>query len=89
MASKKNTGLPRQPKFLILVSELSSARKRSEVNKDTESGKSDSSKIESFLIEESKAFVEAHIEAAFREIAAQFDCALPSVGAALKQIQVT
>ncbi|WP_180295511.1 hypothetical protein [Streptococcus pseudopneumoniae] len=89
MASKKNTGLPRQPKFLILVSELSSARKRSEVSKDTESGKSESSKIESFLIEESKAFVEAHIEAAFREIAAQLDCALPSVGAALKQIQVT
>ncbi|MBF9686925.1 hypothetical protein IAI39_10355 [Streptococcus pseudopneumoniae] len=53
MASKKNTGLPRQPKFLILVSELSSARKRNEVNKDTESGKSQSSKIESFLIEES------------------------------------
>ncbi|WP_172934887.1 hypothetical protein [Streptococcus sp. 2106] len=69
MASKKNTGLPRQPKFLILVSELSSAKKRNEVSKDTESGKSDSSKIESFLIEESKAFVEAHIEAAFREIA--------------------
>lgn len=88
MASKKSTGLPRQPKFLILVSELSSAKKRNEVSKDTESGKSDSSKIESFLIEESKAFVEAHIEAAFREIAAQLDCALPSVGAALKQIQV-
>lgn len=88
MASKKSTGLPRQPKFLILVSALSSAKKRNEVSKDTESGKSDSSKIESFLIEESKAFVEAHIEAAFREIAAQFDCALPSVGAALKQIQV-
>ena len=49
MASKKNTGMPRQPKSLILVSELSSARKRNEVNKDTESGKSESSKIESFL----------------------------------------
>ncbi|WP_171043361.1 MULTISPECIES: hypothetical protein [Streptococcus] len=49
MASKKNTGLPRQPKFLILVSELSSAKKRNEVSKDTESGKSQSSKIESFL----------------------------------------
>lgn len=72
--------MPRQPKFLILVSELSSAKKRNEVSKDTESGKSDSSKIESFLIEESKAFVKAHLEAAFREIAAQFDCALPSVG---------
>lgn len=89
MPSKKNTGMPRQPKFLILISELSSARKRSEVSKDTESGKSQSSKIESFLIEESKAFIEAHLETAFREIAAQFDCALPSVGAALKQIQVT
>ena len=49
MASKKNTGMPRQPRFLTLVSEPSSARKRNEVNKDTESGKSESSKTESFL----------------------------------------
>ena len=36
-----------------------------------------------------KAFVEAHPDAFLREIAAHFDCAVPSVWAALKQIHVT
>ena len=38
---------------------------------------------------ELKAFVEAHPDAFLREIAAHFDCAVPSVWAALKQINVT
>lgn len=36
-----------------------------------------------------KAFVEAHPDAFFRKIAAHFDCTVPSVWAALKQIKVT
>ena len=40
-------------------------------------------------LEELKAFVEAHQDAFLREIAAHFDCAVPSVWAALKQIKVT
>ena len=40
-------------------------------------------------LEELKAFVEAHPDAFLREIAAHFDCAVPSVWAALKQIHVT
>jgi len=36
-----------------------------------------------------KAFVEAHPDAFLREIAAHFDCAVPSVWGALKQIHVT
>ena len=40
-------------------------------------------------LEELKAFVEAHPDAFLREIAAHFDCAVPSVWAALKQIKVT
>ena len=40
-------------------------------------------------LEELKAFVEAHPDAFLWEIAAHFDCAVPSVWAALKQINVT
>ena len=40
-------------------------------------------------LEELKAFVEAHPDAFLREIAVHFDCAVPSVWAALKQIHVT
>ena len=40
-------------------------------------------------LEKLKAFVEAHPDAFLREIAAHFDCAVPSVWAALKQINVT
>ena len=40
-------------------------------------------------MEELKAFVEAHTDAFLREIAAHFDCAVPLVWAALKQIKVT
>ena len=36
-----------------------------------------------------KAFVEDHADAFLREIVAYFDCAVPSVWAALKQINVT
>ena len=36
-----------------------------------------------------KAFVEAHLDAFLREIAAHFDCAVPSVWGALKQIHIT
>ena len=40
-------------------------------------------------LEELKAFVEAHPDAFLREIAVHFDCVVPSVWAALKQINVT
>ena len=40
-------------------------------------------------LEELKAFVEAHQDAFLREIAAHFDCAVPPVWVALKQIKVT
>ncbi|MBF9682870.1 transposase [Streptococcus pseudopneumoniae] len=40
-------------------------------------------------LEELKSFVEAYPDAFLREIAAHFDCAVPSVWAALKQIKVT
>ncbi|MBF9676638.1 transposase [Streptococcus pseudopneumoniae] len=40
-------------------------------------------------LEELKAFVEAYPDAFLREIAAHFDCAVPSVWAALKQMKVT
>lgn len=40
-------------------------------------------------LEELKTSVEAHPDAFLREIAAHFDCAVPSVWAALKQIKVT
>ena len=40
-------------------------------------------------LDELKSFVEAHPDAFLREIAAYFDCAVPSVWAALKQIKVT
>ena len=36
-----------------------------------------------------KAFIEAHPDAFLREVTAHFDCAVPSVWAALKQINVT
>ena len=39
-------------------------------------------------LEELKAFVEAHPDTFLREIAAHFDCAVPSVWAALKQFHV-
>ncbi|KPL43688.1 transposase [Streptococcus pseudopneumoniae] len=40
-------------------------------------------------LEELKAFVEAHPDAFLREIAAHFNCSVPSVWAALKQMKVT
>ncbi len=40
-------------------------------------------------LEELKSFVEAYPDAFLREIAAHFECAVPSVWAALKQIKVT
>ena len=40
-------------------------------------------------LEELKAFVEAHPDAFLREIATHFDCAVPSVWVALKQIKDT
>ncbi|TMR44451.1 transposase [Streptococcus pseudopneumoniae] len=40
-------------------------------------------------LEELKSFVEAYPDAFLREIAAHFDCAVPSVWAALKQMKVT
>lgn len=40
-------------------------------------------------LEELKAFVESHPDAFLREIAAYFDCAVPSVWAVLKKINVT
>ena len=40
-------------------------------------------------LEELKAFVEAHPDTFLREIVAHFDCVIPSVWAALKQIHVT
>ncbi|TPE40963.1 transposase [Streptococcus shenyangsis] len=40
-------------------------------------------------LEELKAFVEAHPDTFLREIVAHFDCVVPSVWAALKQIHVT
>ena len=40
-------------------------------------------------LEELKAFVEAHPDTFLREIVAHFDCVVPSVWAALKQIKVT
>ena len=40
-------------------------------------------------LEELKAFVEAHPDTFLREIVAHFDCVVPSVWAALKQINVT
>ena len=40
-------------------------------------------------LEELKAFVEAYPDAFLREIAVHFECAVPSVWAALKQIKVT
>ena len=40
-------------------------------------------------LEELKAFVEAHPDAFLREIAVHFDCAVPSVWTALKQIHIT
>lgn len=40
-------------------------------------------------LEELKSFVEAHPDAFLQEIAAHFDCVVPSVWAALKQINVT
>ena len=39
-------------------------------------------------LEELKAFVEAHPDTFLREIVAHFDCVVPSVWAALKQIHV-
>ena len=39
-------------------------------------------------LEDLKVFVEAHPDAFLREIAAYFDCAVPSVWASLKQIHV-
>ena len=40
-------------------------------------------------LEEMKAFVEVHPDTFLREIVAHFDCVVPSVWAALKQIHVT
>jgi len=40
-------------------------------------------------LEELKAFVGVHPDAFLREIAAHFDCAVPSVWADLKQIKLT
>ena len=40
-------------------------------------------------LEEMKAFVEVHPDTFLREIVAHFDCVVPSVWAALKQINVT
>ena len=40
-------------------------------------------------LEELKAFVEAHPDTFLQEIAAHFDCAVPSVWGALKQIYIT
>ena len=40
-------------------------------------------------LEEMKAFVEVHPDTFLRQIVAHFDCVVPSVWAALKQIHVT
>ena len=40
-------------------------------------------------LEELKAFVEAHPDTFLRKIVAHFDCVVPSVWTALKQIHVT
>ena len=81
--------MSRQLKFLMLESELSSHGKRNYMNKDTQSGKKQVVKKRKIPLEELKAFVEAHPDTFLREIAAHFDCAVPSVWAALKQIHVT
>ena len=84
--------MSRHPKFLTLASELSSHGKRWE-KKLREQGhlewKKRVAKSRKIPLEELKAFVEAHPDAFLREIAAHFDCAVPSVWAALKQINVT
>ena len=46
-------------------------------------------KKQKITLEEMKAFVEVHPDTFLREIVAHFDCVVPSVWAALKQIHVT
>lgn len=75
--------MSRQPKFLMLASELSSLGKKLREQEHLERKK------RKIPLEELKAFVEAHPDAFLLEIAAHFDCAIPSVWAALKQIKVT
>ena len=73
----------------MLASELSSRGKRNYVNKKHLDRKKRVVKKRKIPLEELKAFVEAHPDTFLREIVAHFDCVVPSVWAALKQIHVT
>ena len=80
--------MSKQLKFLMLASELSSRGKRKTRTRTLRAEKASRQKAEDPL-EELKAFVEAHPDTFLREIVAHFDCVVPSVWAALKQIHVT
>ena len=88
ITSKKDTAMSRQLKFLMLASELSSRGKKITWTRILRAEKRVVKK-QKIPLEELKDFVEAHPDAFLREIAAHFDCAVPSVWAALKQIKVT
>ncbi|BDS88813.1 transposase [Streptococcus pneumoniae] len=80
--------MSRQPRFLVLASNSLHVGKERREQGHIERKKR-VVKNRKIPLEELKAFVEAHLDAFLREIAAHFDCAVPSVWAALKQIKVT
>ena len=75
--------MSRQPKFLMLASELSSRVKRKTRARTLKAEKVSCQKAKDSF-RGIKTFVEAHPDAFLREIAAHFDCVVPSVWAALK-----
>ena len=81
--------MSRRPKFLMLASELSSHGEKKLREQGHLERKKRVAKSRKIPLEELKAFVEVHPDAFLREIAEHFDCAVPSVWAALKQIKVT
>ena len=88
ITSKRDTAMSRQLKFLMLAAELSSRGKRKTWARTLRAEKASRQKAkDSFRGIET--FVEAHPDAFLREIAVHFDCAVPSVWGALKQIHIT
>ncbi|CXF73766.1 transposase [Streptococcus pneumoniae] len=78
--------MSRQPRFLVLASNSLHVGKERREQGHIERKKR-VVKNRKIPLEELKAFVEAHLDAFLREIAAHFDCAVPSVWAALKQLR--
>ena len=88
ITSKRDTAMSKQLKFLMLASELSSRGKRKTWTRTLRAEKTSHQKAENSF-RGIKSLCRGSSRCFLREIAVHFDCVVPSVWAALKQINVT